>query len=317
MSALRTLVRAAVLASLAACAASSTEAPPPGEQLIPGFSPPAPLANETRVFSPIVKNIQPGADLTWCAYIANPFAAEVDVVNSRGFQSHAGHHAILMDVPGAESRLGVSRECTDDDMTNARFLAGGSDGAAKFRIPEGIAFRIPKGGVLMVQSHWINTGSTAVDGQTVFNVAALPPTPERQQAQLFAAYTAKVTLPPHGKAHAFTECTFAKDLSFFAIGGHAHEWGSHVKITRKRESGDETLYEHDWEPAYQADPPLNYYETKSPLRIAKGDTIRLDCDYANTSTDEIRFPREMCVMEGFYFPGTSDIECADGRWLEP
>jgi hypothetical protein len=311
------LLRGVVLASLVACAASKGDAPAAGETLIPGFLPPAAGPNETRIFGPLVKGIAPGADITWCSYIKSPFDTEVDVLNSRGYQSHSGHHALLMDVPGSESRLGVSHECNDDDMTNARFLAGGSDGAAKFKIPEGIAFRLPKSSVLMVQSHWINTGSTPVDGQSVFNIATAKPSAARQPAQLFATYTAKVSLPPKAKTHVVTECTFPKDLDFFALGGHAHEWGSHIKITHKHGDEAKTLYDMDWEPAFQSDPPLNYYETKAPLRIAKGDTLRLECDYGNTTGEEIHFPREMCVLEGFYFPGSVDIQCADGRWLEP
>ena len=284
--------------------------------LIDGFHPPALAPNEVRLVAPLVTEIPAGGDVSWCTYIENPFAGEVDVIQSRGFQSKFGHHAILMEVVGAESRLGQSHKCTDADMTNARFLAGGSDAAAQFKIPEGIAFRIKKKSVLMVQSHWINVSAAPVVGQVVFNIGVQPPDSTRQSAQLFAAYTANVTLPPRGPAHAKTECNIQQDLSFFALGGHAHEWGTWVRLSVDRAGGkqNETLYEHDWEPHFQADPPLSYFDTKAPLQLHAGDVLHVECDYQNTSDAEVRFPREMCVGLGFYFPGTADIQCGDGHW---
>lgn len=304
---------------LFACSSSDSNAPEaaaPEQALLPGFAPPAPKSGELRVYAPLVKNIQPGADITWCDYIANPFNREVDVVQSRGYQSKSGHHAILMEVPGAEERLGISRECLDADMTNARFLAGGSDGIGEFKIPEGIGFRIKQGSVLMVQTHWINASNKALDGQTVFNVQALPPDPKRQPAQLFAATTTSVDLPAHGPAHASTSCTIQSDLQFFTIGGHAHEWGKNVRLTIERKGATETLYDQPWEPHFQSDPPLKYFEAKAPLVLHAGDVLHVDCDFSNDTDAEIHFPREMCVGLGFYFPGTSDIHCVNGQWSQ-
>ncbi|MBS2015072.1 MAG: hypothetical protein JST00_19430 [Deltaproteobacteria bacterium] len=299
-------------------ACSSEEQEPAGggadTALIEGFHPPAPGANDLRMFAPLVQ-VEPGADVTWCDYVANPFDREVDVVQSRGYQSKFGHHAILMEVPGSESRLGQSHECTDADMTNARFLAGGSDAAAQFKIPEGVGFRIKPGAVLMVQTHWINTTEKRATGQTIFDISAKEPIPSRQTAQLFAAFTTKVSVPPRGSSKAQASCTIEQDMKLFALGGHAHEWGSNVRlrVSRKNQT-TETLYDKPWEPTFQADPPLNYYDIAAPLELHTGDVLTVDCDYKNTTDAEIGFPREMCVGIGFYFPGTADIQCGDGFW---
>jgi hypothetical protein len=302
-----------LLAILPSCSSSSSsDDATKDDKLIEGFNPPAAEDGQVRVYAPIVENIAAGADLTWCAYIANPFAdsGEVDVVQSRGYQSKTGHHALLMEVPGAEDRLGQSHECNDSDMTDARFLAGGSDGAAQFKIPDGVGFRIKPASVLMVQSHWINTSANVMRGQTVFNVKVLPPVPTRQAAQLFATFTLNVTLPARGPSKAHAECKVEQDIQFFALGGHAHEYGKHVRLS----VGGNTIYDQDWQPHYQSDPPLNYYEVSAPFVMHKGDVLSVDCDYLNTTDSEIRFPREMCVGEGFYFPGDADIHCGDGQW---
>jgi hypothetical protein len=167
----------------------------------------------------------------------------------------------------------------------------------------------------MIQTHWINTSSKPVTGQAVFNVGIREPDPARQSAQLFAAYTANVSLPPRGPAHAETKCTIVHDLKFFAIGGHAHEFGTKVSLTVDRlAASSEVLWATDWQPHFQADPPLAYFDTAKPLELHAGDILHVSCDYMNTTDDEIRFPREMCVGMGFYFPGTADIQCGDGHW---
>lgn len=305
------LVHVLGFAILAACSSSSSDSSSSDDaNLIDGFHPPPAEDGQVRVYAPIVEDIKPSTDITWCSYIKNPFDGEVDVVQSRGYQSKSGHHALLMEVPGAEDRLGQSHECTDADMTDARFLAGGSDGAAQFKIPEGVGFRIKQASVLMVQSHWINTGSTPVRGQTVFNVKVAKPEASRQTAQLFATFTLNVSLPARGPAKAHAECKVEQDMQFFAIGGHAHEWGKHVRLSQN----GQTIYDQDWQPHYQSDPPLNYYDVSKPLVLKKGDVLSVDCDYVNTTDDAIHFPREMCVGEGFYFPGDADIHCGDGTW---
>ena len=313
------VLTAAAALAIAGCA--SHDSGPFGsegdERLIEGFRPPAAQAGELRLFAPLVEEVPPGGDLTWCTYIANPFDREVDVIQSRGFQSRFGHHALHMEVVGAEDRLGQSHACTDADMTNARFLAGGSDAAAQFKIPEGVAFRIRANSVLMVQTHWINSSSTPTKGQTVFNIGVKPPDGTRQSAQLFATYTANVNVPPRGPGRARADCTIKQDLSLFAFGGHAHEWGSHVRVSVDRggaAKSNEVLYDHVWEAHYQADPPLDYYDTQKPLSLRAGDVLHVECEYQNTTDAALRFPREMCVAMGFYFPGTADIQCGDGRW---
>lgn len=305
------LIPTSVALFAASCA---SPAPTRDEQLIEGFDPPPPREGEIRVHAPLVDEIPPSADLTWCSYIPNPFGREVDVVQSRGFQSAFGHHAILMEVPGAEDRIGQSHPCTERDMTNARFLAGGSDAAAQFQIPDGVGFRVKKSAALMVQSHWINASAKAARGQTVFNVKVEAPDPNRHAAQLFATFTADVDIPPRGPARAHAECKLQKDLQLFALGGHAHEYGTHVRLTIERGGKRDMLYDHDWEPHYQADPPLDYYDTHAPLVLRAGETLHVDCEYKNDTDAPLRFPREMCVGMGFYFPGDADIQCGDGHW---
>lgn len=307
---------AAILLLLGVACGSSDERPGGGsEGLLAGFEPPPPAADEQRIVAPILRGIEPWADVTYCTYIENPWDTEVDVVQSLGFQSHFGHHALIMAVRGTNYQPGDSHVCTDEDMNNARFLAGGSDAAQNIRIPEGATFRIAPSGRLMVQTHWINASDKKVDGQAVFNIGVRKPDASRQTAALFTAYTVNVNLPAHAKARSNTECEIKEDLKMFNFGGHAHEWGTHVRIDRVRGGKSETLYDEAWRPAFQSAPPMKTFEVNAPLEWKKGDLLRVECQYANSESHEIVFPREMCVAFGFYFPATADLQCADGAWM--
>ncbi|MDB4992672.1 MAG: hypothetical protein JWM74_104 [Myxococcaceae bacterium] len=304
----------AVVALVGACS-SKSGGTVDGAPHIAGFDPPGPAEGQVQIFSPVVHAVPAGADYTHCSYIANPFGdREVDVVKAEGFESKWGHHALLMAVKNGY-KAGDSHECGDADMNDARFLAGATDAAANVKIPDGIGFRIAPGGVMLVQTHWINTSASVIEGQASFNVTLKPHDGSRQNAQLFASFTSELVLPPRGPAHAVSECVIQEPLQFFDLGGHAHEWGRNVKVEKITAAGEtSSLYDEPWLPEYTSNPPQRHYELSSPLTFAKGDTVRVTCDWQNTTNEEIGFPREMCVVFGMIFPADADIHCQDGAW---
>lgn len=302
------------LFAIAACSSSSSTASSHDARLIQGFDPPGPEAGQVQVLAPTIKAIPAGADVTYCSYIPNPFGdKEVDVTAALGFQSKFGHHAILL-APATDQKTGDTHECTDKDMNNARYLAGASDAALNIKIPDGIAFRIKPGGVILVQSHWINTSDKAVEGQASFNLSLQTPDGTRQPAQLFAVVGTQIDLKGRQAGHLVTECVMKSPVQLFELGGHEHEWGSHVKIEKVVAGQSSMLYDQDWKPEFQSNPPFNHYEVKAPLSFAVGDVVRVTCDWNNTTDTELTFPREMCVGVGFNFPATADITCVDGVW---
>lgn len=286
--------------------------------LIPGFDPPAPAQGQVQVISPIDKSIPAGMDITYCSYIANPFGREVDVVDAVGYQSRAGHHSILMAVSSdSDFKAGDTHICTDKDMNRARYIAGGgADVGGVLKIPDGIGFRVSANGTMMIQSHWINTTTQALDGQSAFNVTVKDPSPDRKLAQLFATVTTAIDVTPHSTAHAVAECTFPRDMQFFTLFGHEHEFGSRVVIERVRGTTTEMLYDQMWSPELTNNPPQKTFTTAAPLTFLKGDKLRVSCDWNNMTDQEIVFPREMCVAVGMQFPATTDVQCVDGSWTE-
>lgn len=300
---------------LLSIACSSGTAP---TQYIPGFAPPAAPAGAVQIVSPVWKAIPGGKDIVYCSYIANPFGRDVDVVGAVGYQAQFGHHVVLEAVADDNPfPAGETHECSDKDMNMARYIAGGgSENGGTLKIPDGIAFRVKANSRMLIQAHWINSSLQPIDGQAAFNISIKDPSPDRQLAELFIVFGTQIDVKPHATGRVVTECTMPRDMKVFMLAGHQHEWGSHVKIEDVRAATPSTVYETDWSPEYQTNPPQKYYDVAAPLTFPKGDTVRVTCDWNNTTDTDLLFPREMCVAVAIAFPATTDVQCGDGVWQE-
>lgn len=289
--------------------ASESESP-----FIDGFSPPAPASDEIQIVSPAARAIQPGQDITLCAYIDERLATDTDIISYHGFQSRVGgHHVILYAVERAQPAN--VHECNEDDMVNARYLAGTGADSPPAELPPGVVFRIPGNTQLMIQTHWINATDKPIDGQGAFNLKVTAPKPEHELAQLFTTVTTSFTVPV-GTGATSTECMVKQRMNVFMLGGHMHEWGTHVKIahTPMASASANVIYDHGWTAEDVFDPPRNNYPTNNPFILNVGDKIRIDCDYNNTTSAPLPFPSEMCVAFAYGYPLDKQIDCVDGNW---
>jgi hypothetical protein len=294
---------------LAAC---GTDAP--GVALLPGFHPPAPGPDGIQFVVPAVHGIPPGTDEILCTYLDYDNAKDLDITAYMGFSTPVGaHHEILYSV--ANHRAADTHVCDDTDMLNARYLGGGGAESPAVPLPAGVVMRMSAHTQVMIQHHWINATDSPIDGQVAFNITVEPSNPSNNPAQLFTNVTEQIKLAPGaGTAHA--QCTIGQDLSFFMIGGHAHELGTHVSMALTPASGATatTIYDTDWNASYQFNPPRNYFPVATPYVLHAGDQLSVDCTYNNTTGAEVDFPREMCVGWGYFFPSDNEIDCIDGQW---
>jgi hypothetical protein len=307
---MRTLLLASLF--LAACGTDGSNAD--GEELIDGFDPPAPEAGWIQVVAPPVRGIEPGADLTMCAYVDKQIVDETDIVDYHSYQSSVGaHHTILYAV--TQNQPANVHECTDDDMVSSRYLAGGGADSPGVVLPENIVFRIPQNTQLMIQSHWINATDATIDGQAAFNVRTTAPAPSHQVAQLLTIGPTSFTLPM-GAGATSGDCTLGESMKGLMLGGHMHEWGSYGKITHTPVASADAavLWETPWSAEYQFNPPRIEYTPDHPLMLSAGDKLHIDCDYDNDSGHELPFPREMCFAFVYVYPMDRQIDCLDGNW---
>ena len=305
---MRKAIVSAGVVLLSGCGGSEESAPPLPE----GWQIPPPGEGQVQILADEV-TVEPGADVTLCHYIDYAITADQDITDYAGFQSHGGHHVILYAV--ANEQEAGTHECTETDMLIARYLAGGGAEAGRPEIPEGIALRVHEGSQLMIQTHWINATSETIRGQAGLNVTMGPASADNVEADLLTVVSTQIAIPPASAGSAAAECVMQQDMSFFALGGHEHWRGTHVSITHTPVGGQPTqIYDHDWTPHYEADPPRLAYTKEDPFVVKTGDRFTLDCDYFNETQDQLGFPTEMCVFWAFYYPATREINCVDGVW---
>jgi hypothetical protein len=285
-----------------------------GPELLPGFEVEPPAEGQLQIATPILPEIAPGQDITLCTYLDYTAPADLDIVDYKGFQSDQGHHTILYGA--AQTKPAGTHECTEDDMFNVRYLGGGGTDATVEAgvLPPGIAFRVRQGTQLMMVSHWINMTDVPVRAQAVYNLTAQAPSAAVEPGDLFTIVTTRISLES-GRGTARAECLLGSDLSFFLIGGHAHEYATHVTISRQAPEGEpQVVYDTSWAPDLIFDTPLDQYTKEEPYQMQAGDRVIVDCEYENTTGAPLAFPTEMCVGFGYYFPATREIDCVDSVW---
>ena len=269
----------------------------------------APADGETSMLeleTPVIEGIEPGADVTYCTYLDVAIEDDLDIITFLGTQGDFGHHTILYGVR-VEQDAGT-HECTEQDMINARYL-----GAAA--VPDGIAFRLKRGQQLMIQSHFINASDDTISGQSHFTLEVGAPDASRQLADLFTVVTTDIEIPPGGTGTAHASCPVAHDLQLVALGGHAHEWGTHVSVRHMPAAGGERmLYDHPWSKESIFNPTVAHFTAEEPLFIPAGDTLDVTCEYFNDTDEPLMFPSEMCVAWSFQFPADHEVDCVDGVW---
>lgn len=306
---MRGLIAVLALAGCEAATGPSSE--------VAGFELPAVLPGELQIVSPAVRKIPAGANVMHCSYLDFRFKETTDVVGFHGALSLGGHHAILY--VARQDRPVDTHPCTEDDMINSQYLAGtGADSAfaALGDLPPEVGFRVPANAQLMIQTHFVNASLAAIDGQAAINIKTAKPTASRMPADLFAVANNRFVLPPGQVTSSETTCEVKEKLSLFFLAGHEHALGTYVKIEHHIGSSAKMLYDREWAEQYEFDPPLEVYSVQQPLVINPGDKIRIHCTWNNTSGRELRFPDEMCVAWGYYFPGHGEIDCVDGFWPE-
>ena len=300
------LVVAVVLAGCASDSSSSVE-------LIKGFDPPKPGPNGIQLVIPPIHDIPAGGDVTYCTYLDYRTPKDLDITDYKGYQSPLGaHHTILYAV--SNSQKANTHICNEDDMINARYLAGGGAESPPAVLPPGIVLRMQANAQLMIQTHWINSTDAAIDGQAAFDVNVENADPSHVTANLFTVPGTMFDLKP-GDGEAQVSCTVQQDMNFFLMGGHEHEWGTHVTMWVTPAGGaQQMIYDTPWQASYQFNPPRNQYTKDAPFTMHTGDTLSVDCKYFNDTQSDIVFPREMCVGWGYYFPADKEIDCTDGIW---
>ena len=332
-----------VLSLLVIGCGSDPDSPAPGgPSPSTSFNPPAEPEGYTRLTAKTVHAVEPGADVTYCQYIMAPFDRDMDILDVGGYQSGFGHHAVAFSYPDDGSQeLGTSVQCMGTEFSvepppgsgapsgnsganlGGTFLGGiGGEGGENQNLPEGVAFRLKKGNGVMLNVHYLNTGTTPIDGDAVVDFKFAEVDPNRKIAAMFLNLNFGFNLPPASRVDSSIDCVAKSDVELLMMANHMHEYGSSVKTEVVRsDTGAVEVLKDDPEWTYEMQFNVEYrrWPVDQPFVLRAGDTIRTSCQWNNPTAEALGFPREMCISVGFAL-ATGDNPtapaCFQGNWFE-
>lgn len=297
--------------ALAACGSSKQSAP---VELLSGFQPLSTPPGGLAMYTPIIKDIQPGQDVTYCTYTDVYAPTDLFVHEIDGVQSAFGHHVIVFYAPTPETPR--TEECFGSDMTKFRQLLGGAgaEGAFTWKPPANTGTTIPAGSQFVLQSHWINTSAHVTDAQAMAVTIPGDTGPDRIPLGTLAVVDTTFSIPPMSPFETSVQCTFPSQERLIMSIGHEHEWGNHVHAEVTRAAGaTELLFDRPFQTSDEFNPPVNDYGVLNPLVLSPGDTVKMTCDWNNDTADSLTFPREMCVFFGYSLEN-QDAICVNNQW---
>lgn len=296
----------ATLVSLALAGCSEDDGSGQPEKLRADIPDPGP--GGVQMISPAFE-IPPGEEVFMCMRLAYSPDRDLYINSSNIYQSHNGHHTLVF---YSNNSAGVDPEphpCDGIDMTDVRIVTTGAANGAGLPMPEGVALKVPKGAEIWIQSHYINASDEVREVQDVINVETIPVEEVVDVASTFAHVDLTFVLPANQRSTRTMECSPPHEMTVPWLLPHMHEWGESFKIEIIRDG--EVFYKHEgpWFDGARNDFPVHTLET--PMTIGPNDTIRTTCNWNNTLSENLLWPKEMCVTFFPFYPGDGSLMACD------
>jgi hypothetical protein len=221
------------------------------------------------------------------------FVTVLDAINPKGT-----HHTLLtMGEPSGPD--GITPCNSGVNFTHSVF--GSGVGSVPLTFPKGVALRIKKGTQLLLNLHLFNTGQGDITGTSGTRIKTVAEADAPVVAEGILAGTTRLDLPPAQTTTTTGYCTMSTDANIFAVSPHMHVLGVYEKIVAERAVGGEAvLY----------DGPYDFEEQKyyafEPVKVQKGDRVRVECTHNNTTAQRVTFGestlQEMCFAGLYRYP---------------
>jgi hypothetical protein len=170
--------------------------------------------------------------------------------------------------------------------------------------PEGVALKIEANQMIELEAHYINTGSTMLQGKGSVEFETVPVTTQNViESDLAFWGTTKIILPPGSQTVGPLFAAGIAGTHGFALTTHQHRLGTDFKIWYASSATDTSqppvADTTDWAnpPLYRLSPELDFDGTKG---------LAYQCTWNNTSGGIITFGesalQEMCFLWMYYYP---------------
>jgi hypothetical protein len=232
-----------------------------------------------------------------CQDFANPFhGAAVDIHRYDLEMNSGSHHMLLFYTPGATD--GPLIDCPQGGLQIGPYTFGAQSPKASQTYPDGVGAAIPAGMGFTVNAHYVNAGSTPIQGVVKVTMFVARPGVTTQHAGVLNFVLTSIAIPPTGQPYPVSgSCTIPQDVNVLWTGSHMHQRATHFVAT----SGATTLYQTtQWsEPPSQAFSP--------PLQLAANSNVDWTCTYVNDTGSPLDFGQSaltdaMCNFSATFYP---------------
>lgn len=226
------------------------------------------------------------------------YVSGFDAINPLGT-----HHTLLtMGAPNAPDGL---TPCTAGDNRPLSVFGSGV-GTDPLEFPPGVGLHIAKGTQLLLNLHLFNLGTEDLSGTSGTRVHAIAESDVTERAEGLLAGTIALDLPPGQTTTSTGYCTMSSNVTVFAVAPHMHTLGIHEKVVAAPASGPEvTLVDAPYDFNEQS------YHLIDPIKLAKGDRVRVECTHHNTTDKTVVFGEstlsEMCFAGIYRYPADGSL----------
>jgi hypothetical protein len=186
-------------------------------------------------------------------------------------------------------------------------------------LPNGVAHKFQPGDVILLESHYINTGAVNLSAHVEFSMHTVDPALVKAEAGTILWSNFQINIPPHSKMRVTMTCPIAQDMNPALLWSHMHARAMNFVATTDDTAAAAalgTLYaEPDW-----SEPQPRVYPSNPPVTLHAGTHVTFSCDYRNDTDMTFMYGQsaqtnEMCILHGMYWPRITTpgaAGCLDG-----
>lgn len=209
------------------------------------------------------------------------------------------HHQILALADQTEPE-GVAACSSVLQSVSESWIFVGNRSPLAFAMPAGVAYRIPAGSQLVLQTHLFNAGDAPLASSLTVDLTGIAEDDVVSLAQLVEAGSVQIDLPPGEAVTVHGTCTLAQDVSVFGLLPHMHSLGTTFQAWV--DHGGETTMLYD--DAFFGE--AQQFERFAPVAMPKGAPLNVACTYVNSSGARVVYGSsardEMCFAIAYYYP---------------
>ncbi len=260
-------------------------------------------------------DVQPNFEREFFHYTDTELSEDVYVNRVQVEMRPGSHHFILYsfeeDTKQSElPQFGIDRELRDPDgaihtptlltMLNHQFFGGTQWPRLDYKLPPGVALRLPSKFGLDQNVHYVNRTDSVMIGEVYSNIHTIDKSNVQHVADLFAMSNMNFSLPPKKVTTLTRTFNVSKNINIGQVFTHAHEKMTEfvVQISGGSRNGEVVYWTDDWE-----HPPIIHYDP--PVELKPGEGLKLIATYDNPTDKTVRFgflsTDEMMILFGWYF----------------